>query len=151
MPNSIFQSIKTELSKQIERTVSEASNTVQEEMLAVFKQEVDNFIILFVKDTILPNLINELSFAEHKMDISDPFTREKILTLNGMIKSLKDADLTKSWTFDVKKDLSMELKFIDDFELIFDKIDNGTKYVPQIKFFDKLTNFVNSLLGVGSR
>jgi len=119
-------------------------------MLVTFKQEVDHFLSVIIRDTILPVLRNELSFAEHRMDINDPFTREKILTLNELIKRLESSNTTEIWSFEVREDLTMDLKFVEEFELIFNKIDNGTKYIPQIKIFDKLTSFVNSLLGVGN-
>lgn len=148
MAKSIFKELKTALKKELDSTTSKAAADMQEEITVRYKQNIDQFIVNLINTSVLSALKSELYFAEHRMDISDSFVREKILTLTKLIEKLNKIKVSESWSLVVNDDLTMEMQFVEEYDTEFNRIDSGTKFIPQIKFLDAIKDFVNSLLGV---
>ena len=142
-----FKDAKKGILQEVEKQILSAQESFKKEIELVNKEKIDAFIINLVQESILPNLEGELKLSETMMDIGDPFVQRKILYLTGIIERLKKIDVANSWKLEVSKDLSADIIFVDEYDLIFKQIDNGTKYIPKINFFGKIEEFLKSLLG----
>ncbi len=144
----MFRKLQKELGSQIRQFLEESSAALREELEVTQKEEINLFLARILNNSVIPALEKELSYAEHHMDIDDPFVRRKILELNAVVKKLKSLYVANSWHTRVNDDLTFEILFTEEVSILFQKIDSGTKYIPKIDFLSEFKNYVNGLLGV---